>query len=107
MPAQPTPAVAPYRSCIVCFKGDTLTALALQGSAEWCIAGLMRVGLDRESAEATFRSWAEDVLGCDPGMVPVGRVTMGVRLCRECAKRTGTNVGESAAGMPVYAEPER
>jgi hypothetical protein len=108
MPDQPTPAVPPHQSCVACFKGDTTTGFAVEGEAEWCIASLMKVaGLDQETATATFQVFAEQDLGCDPGMVPVGRVEMGVRLCRECAWRTGAHVAVAEPGqlVTVYTQP--
>jgi hypothetical protein len=45
---------------------------------------------------------AEQELGCDPGMVPAGEVTIAFRLCRSCAEKgTRVEVGELPQ-LPVY-----
>lgn len=91
MPSLPT--VAPFESCVACFKGDTRTSFVLEGSAEWCIVGLMKLAsLDEQTARALVHDYAENVHGCDPGMLPVGRIEFEVRLCRECASRSGATV---------------
>jgi hypothetical protein len=102
------PKIAPFESCIACFKGDTRTAVLLEGEAEWHIAALMHwAGLDQETATATFQVYAEQNLGCDPGMVPSGRVENGFRLCRDCARKTGVEVSEVVPGTVghVYVQP--
>ena len=100
------PRVAPYESCIACFKGDTTTALLSEGDAEWHIVTLMKgAGLTQAEAVATFRLYAEQDLGCDPGMVPDGRFVFGHRLCRECARKTGAKVVELGESGPAYVQP--
>ena len=103
--------VAPYNSCIACFRGDTTTVLALKGGAEWIIAAMHKAaGLSLEEASATFHVIAEQEIGCDPGMVPVGRLDFAVRLCRDCAAKTGATVAELAdfktgAAVAGYVQP--
>jgi hypothetical protein len=99
--------VAPYESCIVCFRGDTTTAIGFRGEAEWCIAGLLRLGVPPDQAEATFLPFAKHELGCDPGTVPDGQIDYAVRLCRACANRVGAHVGDVRDGeIPTYAPLE-
>jgi hypothetical protein len=100
------PKVAPYESCTACFKGDTTTAVQLEGEAEWQIAALMHwAGLAQDEAAATFLVCAEYTLGCEPGLVPSGRFACGFRLCRDCAARTTVEVTELGEAGPVYAQP--
>jgi hypothetical protein len=65
----------------------------LQGEAEFLIAGLMHVtDFPQDVATGILQQYTEKQLGCDPGMVPVGDVTINVRLCQDCAEKTGTPV---------------
>jgi hypothetical protein len=60
------PSVAPFESCVSCFRGDTRTIVFIEGEAEWHIAGLSRLaGIPLDQADATFMHLAEHVLGCD------------------------------------------
>jgi hypothetical protein len=48
--------------------------------------------------------------GCDPGMVPAGELDVAVRLCRDCAAKTGAivvDVKTAEGGEPVrgYSQP--
>ena len=56
-PANPA---VPFQSCVVCFRGDTTTAMMFRGEAELVIAGFMRLGLPEEEvlflASFCFRS---------------------------------------------------
>jgi hypothetical protein len=83
------PAVAPYHSCIVCFKGDTTIGLAFRGEAEWILAGVQTIGIPEEQAYPTLRAGLEERgwTGA-PGEVPGGEIVEGFRLCRECAAST-------------------
>ncbi len=54
-----------------------------------------------DEAAQTFLVVAERELGCDPGVVPAGVLTVPVRLCRECGQKTGTPVDEATEGVPV------
>jgi hypothetical protein len=101
------PKVAPYDSCVSCFKGDTTTGFGVRGSAEAAVAMLAKFGgMSQDKATATFLVYAEQDLGCDPGMVPTGQIEVGFRLCRDCAERTGTHVGELPGQIPAYGFPE-
>lgn len=110
-PTRITPAVAPYQSCISCYRGDTLTAVILRGEAEFVIVGIARLcGLPLEQAEWTFDLIAREFYGCDPGKVPVGELMLPFRLCRECAERTGAKIAPLAAlerGEPVMVYRDR
>jgi hypothetical protein len=87
----PIPTVAPFESCIACFRGDTPTFFWVDGDAEFHVAALLRLaGLPPDQAEVTILAYCERELGCEPGLVPGGRFQF--RLCRECAKKTGARV---------------
>jgi hypothetical protein len=101
------PPFAPFQSCISCLKGDTQTAVYVEGEAEWHIAALMHwAGLPSDQADATFLYYCEHELGCEPGLVPDGRFRHGFRLCRDCATRTGAKVVAVGEAGPVYVQPE-
>jgi hypothetical protein len=100
------PKIAPYRSCVSCLKGDTSTAVQTEGEAEWCAAALSHfAGIDTETATTMVEMHAEEELGCEPGMVPAGRIAFTFRLCRDCARRTGVDVTELGERGRVYAQP--
>jgi hypothetical protein len=84
-------------SCVVCLRG-TDTGLALVGVAEFVVAGHVRLGVPENEAVAMI-SAATD---CKPGVVPVGEFTVLVRVCQECADRTGATVGLIASGRVPY-----
>ena len=44
-------------------------------------------------------------LGTDPGKVPAGEMTTAVRLCRDCAAKTGVEVGKLPT-VPAYGYRE-
>lgn len=74
--------VAPYESCVGCFKGDTTTTVVVEGEAEYHIAVMHGLtGMTIEQAAATLAV----AKGSPRGMVPTGRFTGGFRLCRACA----------------------
>jgi hypothetical protein len=100
------PIVAPFESCIVCFAGDTTTCIAFEGEAEWMIAGLHKIGLPVDQAQATFLFIAASELGCEPGTVPDGRFTEVVRLCQRCAEKANVPVGEPGGLVPTLHAPE-
>jgi hypothetical protein len=99
------PAVAPYHSCVVCFKGDTTTGLAFKGEAGWVLAGMEMIGIPEERAYPMLcarlegRSWTGA-----PDEVHVA----GFRLCRECAASTPFHelVGEVSDGVRCIVPPE-
>src|SRR5262249_17901958 len=104
--------IAPYKSCIGCYKGDTTTAVVSLGTSEWHIAALKHLtDMPLDEASRTFAQLAAE-LGCPPGNVPGGRFALTTRLCRACAEKTDTHVFEERAikaGEPVgvYAsDPE-
>ena len=106
-----TPKVAPYQSCVKCFKGDTTTAVGLYGNAEFVVVFLTgALGLEREEAEGTMLGMAEHLHGCALGKVPDGRQEWAMRLCLDCATAADVRVGDisDAAGtvgsIPAYRE---
>jgi hypothetical protein len=86
-------------SCVVCLRG-TDTGLAFTGEAEWVLAGLEVLGIPKNQAA----NMLEQVTGCDPGMVPAGDYTLGVRLCVKCAAASsaGFTVGLFPGEVPEY-----
>ena len=88
-------------SCVVCLRG-TDTALAFVGEAEWAVAGLQHLGVPDYQAGATV-SYG---LGCGPGEVPDGEVTVMFRVCRECADKAGFPVAlvTAAADIPAIRQ---
>lgn len=99
-------AVAPFNSCIACFRGDTTTAVGVEGNAEFHIAAMARLaGIPIDQASGTLLVWLEEQ-GYDPGKVPVGRFSGAFRLCRDCARKTGAkvvSVRDIDKGLPVFA----
>jgi len=79
--------VALFDSCVVCFKGDTVTGLAL---AEFAMGSLVAMGVPYEQAVATVQLSCADLYD-----VPLGasRRSIAVRACAECARRAGLAVG--------------
>jgi len=97
-----------YRgACVVCLRG-TDTGLAFSGEAEWAIAGLMGMGIPQDEASLMV----SNSTGCDPGMVPLGEVTVCVRVCQQCANRAvdkngkGPKVGLLTNDIPNYRPPK-
>jgi hypothetical protein len=96
----------PFHSCISCFKGDTNTAVLLRGEAEWCAVALAHwADISTDDAMGILEFWAREEFGCDPGMVPAGRIDCGFRLCRACATRTGAHVSAPGELASVYEQP--
>jgi hypothetical protein len=97
---------APFEPCIGCFRGDTDTGLVLQGSAEFIIAGLSTTAdMSVEEASATAELAFRENYTTDPGMVPGGELSIAVRLCRDCAAKTGAQVAPlSSEALPGYRE---
>ena len=106
------PKIAPHESCVACFRGDTTTIVCIRGEAEFIIAAMHQLtGLSLEEAQGTFQTMAEQDYGCDPGRIPAGVVTAGVRLCGDCAAKTGARVVEARAAMVgedvfTYMQPD-
>lgn len=86
-------------SCIVCFQG-TDTALAFRGSPEWCVAGLLVLGVPKDQAYATFEL-------CHPN--PPELMTVTYRVCASCASRSGRvpepKLTIPGAEIPALCEP--
>lgn len=95
-------AVAPYHSCIVCFRGDTTTGLALIGSLEFHAAALVAVGVPMEQATATV-----SLPETDPDLAAriAAEGVYPVRVCSDCASRGHMTVGE-VPNLPVYREDD-
>jgi len=90
---------APGQSCVVCDRGDTDTAIAFHGEAEFAIAALhAKLGLSLDEAMATVRVFSEHELGCEPGMVRRGEFTYLFPVCQECADKAGLPVGQVGSG---------
>jgi hypothetical protein len=90
-----------YRgSCAVCMHG-TDTGLAFRGVAEWVIAGHVVLGIPQDQATLMVQR----ATGADPGMVPDGEITVVIRVCRDCAERSGAGfeVRPVSEGVPVYS----
>lgn len=99
--------VAPHDACVPCYRGDTTTALVFRGEAEWAIAGLCVLGVPVEEASATVEVFAEQELGAPKGTVPAGTLDLGVRVCRDCARKAGFPVGKvGRGGLPVIEHAE-
>lgn len=96
--------VAPFDSCVACYRGDTTTALVFRGEAEWAAAGLHVLGVSESEALATIELFAEQELGSPPGTVPAGTLDLAVRVCPSCAKRAGFPIGNVRDRLPVVAQ---
>jgi hypothetical protein len=95
--------VAPNHSCVGCYRGDTNTGLVLTGPAEFHTASLHTLaGIPMDEAQATVLVAAEQEQGCDPGKVPADPYQSAIRLCRECADRTGAKIGKLDDDLPHY-----
>lgn len=86
-------------TCVVCL-GATDTGLAFVGEAEWAIGGLHHLGIPADQAEELVTN----ITGCEPGYVPVGDVTLPVRVCTDCANDAGMQVGLISTGVPGYGK---
>jgi hypothetical protein len=109
---RPSATTAPYDSCVACYKGDTTTGVVIHGEAEFIIAGIHRLtGIPLDQADRTFGVLAEHDMGCDPGKVPVEDVDAFVRLCADCAQKTGARIVEhrllltEGARIFTYVQP--
>lgn len=93
--------VAPFESCVSCFRGDVTTAAVVEGDADYYIATLSKLAsIPLDEAEATVQNMFEEQGS------PSGRFTCAMRLCRDCAEQTGATVVELKAldeGRPVAA----
>jgi hypothetical protein len=102
------PRLAPFDACIACYRGDTTTALAFRGEAEWILAGLHVLGLSEDEAYAALRRALEDE-GWEgaPDEVPRGTLVKAFCVCKDCAKKAaGWPVGVTSEGyLPVIEAP--
>jgi hypothetical protein len=98
------PKVAPYNSCIACYRGDTTTMLGLKGEAEFMIATLMRAGVPQDEATQVIDGVAHDRYGCDRGKVPTTDMELAVRLCVDCGAKVGLKLG-TEDHLLVYEQP--
>jgi hypothetical protein len=97
--------VAPFNSCIGCYRGDVSTGFAAEGKAEFIVVVLHKAaGIPLEEARSTFKVYAEQELGCPPGTMPTGRVSLAFRLCRDCAEQHGCQVGLLSSEIPSYRQ---
>lgn len=101
-----TPTVAPWQSCIRCYRGDTTTGFIVEGEPEWIIAAMHELaGLPTEDAARVVT--ADTGIA---GMVLDGRMTRVVTLCSDCAAMTGARLVEIAevrngeTGLPVMRQ---
>lgn len=78
-------------SCVVCMRG-TDTALAFQGSPEWCIGGLHALGLPVDEAVATFTNGYGE-------HVPEWMIAT-YRVCAECVGNIDAEFPEPALILP-------
>ncbi|MGO8906619.1 MAG: hypothetical protein ACLQMH_13490 [Solirubrobacteraceae bacterium] len=101
---------APLESCAGCRKGDTHTALILEGEAEWIAANLHNVtGVSVEEAEGMFEmAEAEAYAGWLSTVKPnrEGMLVCPVRLCHECAAKAGMSVEVLPGPLPVIGQPD-
>jgi len=90
--------VAPHEACIGCYPGDTTTAFGIRGEPEYIVAGLhKRAGISFDDAKDSL-----NVKVIESGDLPKQIV---VRLCRDCARKTGTKVAEISSGeVPLYGQ---
>ncbi len=97
--------VAPANSCIGCYRGDVNTGFAAEGEAEFIVVVLQKAaGIPAEEARSTFNVYAQQELGCAPGEVPTGRISLAFRLCRDCAEEHGCHVGFLGSEIPSYRQ---
>jgi hypothetical protein len=80
-------------SCIVCMQG-TDTGLAFVGWAEVAIAGLVALGVPVDEAGPMVSEFT----GSPPGEVPIGTITIPVRVCEACADKVRLPVALIASG---------
>jgi hypothetical protein len=89
--------VGKHGACVNCLQG-TDTVLAFQGEPEWCVAGMVHLGLPIQEAIATFHA------GSDDGGVkeePNGQVTVFVQVCSKCAGKVGMKVAIPMGDNPT------
>jgi hypothetical protein len=88
--------------CVVCMT-PTDTALAFEGCAEWCMAGLSVLGVPLDEAIAIFN--------IDPDEPDAnGRHTVRVRVCVGCVRKCSApfpdpTITLPGGGIPVVPQP--
>lgn len=99
------PRVAPYDACVACFKGDTTTTVGFAGEPEFVIAAIHKsAAIPMWQAEALLRAHCEEE-GSPKGKVP-SLLTLGIRLCGDCARETDTPVGPVGGQVPWIVQPD-
>jgi hypothetical protein len=97
--------MAPANSCIGCYRRNVNTGFAAVGEAEFIVVVLQKAaGIPLEEARTIFFVYAQQELGCAPGEVPRGRVSLTFRLCRDCAEEHGCQVGFLRSEVPSYRQ---
>lgn len=86
-------------TCISCYKPETVSAMVVVGDIDWLAASLnVFAGIPTEEANATAEEIYQDY--------SAERNQTLVRLCRDCAKKTGVpvhNVDKIETGMELRA----
>jgi hypothetical protein len=93
------PEVAPFESCLVCFRGDVPTGVAFEGEAEYLTASLVVLGIPEDQASALVKLQAHDEYGCDVGFVPTCDMLGRYRVCTSCAGPSPFEVCDLRNGM--------
>jgi hypothetical protein len=95
----------PANSCIGCYRRNVNTGFAAQGEAAFIVVVLQKAaGIPLEEAQTTFNAYAQRELGCAPGEMPTGRVSLTFRLCPDCAEEHGCHVGFLSSEIPSYRQ---
>jgi hypothetical protein len=89
----PIPTICPHEPCVVCFRGDTDTALALIGDPEFYLLMLVKLGLQPDEAINTLKV-VQDEGGLDHDHLLI-------RVCHRCATVAELEVATVVEGRPV------
>jgi hypothetical protein len=98
-------------ACVVCGEA-TDTGLGFTGEAEWIIAALQFLGVDKDRASLIASGRTDN----PPGRVPFGKFSLTFRVCAACAEKAqetmdpglqGPKPGPVSArkGVPHYVQP--
>ena len=98
------------KSCLVCYEENIETAMAVDGRPEWIVAVMMKLGIPRRQAEATFDVILRESGGNYGSKVASGkkqRRQMVLRVCATCAEKSGATVDTLVPGtsVPCFREP--
>jgi len=86
------PKLAPFESCVACFRGDTTTGFAISGEPGFIVD--------------TMRASTGVVV--NRASVPSGQQHITIRLCRKCARLRGTRIGHlNGDSLPRYDSADR